>query len=127
MSIEATRPVFMIVMGLSLALVAWRLVRGSTGWAARMIFGGAVLLAFGYAVLVPLYDSGVIDKFHPGHDSHRVSSATLAWHVVKLFTMNAGWLMLGLGLAIHARLFGPVPALARTATESTPKPEQASA
>ena len=37
LSIEASRPAFMVVMGLFLLLVAWRLVHGSTGWASRFI------------------------------------------------------------------------------------------
>jgi len=94
----------MIVMGAALALIAWRMVRRFKGWAAGLILGGALLLAFGYAVLMPLYDSGVIETFRPGDPCHGDSSAVMAWHVVKLFAMNAGWLMFGLGFALHARL-----------------------
>jgi len=114
-SIEASRPVFMIVMGASLALLACRMVRGSRGWTARLILGGALLLAFGYAVLVPLYESGVIERFQPTGHYHGDPSVAMAWHVVKLCTMNAGWLLFGLGFAFHARLFAP----SRTATAAT--------
>jgi hypothetical protein len=51
----------------------------------------------------------------------------MAWHLVKLFTMNAGWLMLGAGLAIHAQLFRAAAAPAAGTVEPAPKPEQASA
>lgn len=105
MSIEASRPVFMIVMGVSLALVAWRMVRGSTGWTARLILAGASLLCFGYAVLVPLYEAGVIERFGPAAHYHGDPAVAMAWHTVKIFTMNGGWLLLGIGLAKHAGLF----------------------
>lgn len=120
MSIEASRPVFMIVMGVSLALVAWRLVRGSTGWTARLVLGGSMLLAFGYAVLVPLYEARVIEKFSSSAHYHGDPSVAMAWHVVKLFTMNCGWLLLGLGLAMHARLFRPQHESAVTPAPANP-------
>ena len=46
LSIEASRPAFMIVMGLFLLVVAWRLARGGSGWASRLLVSGAALLAF---------------------------------------------------------------------------------
>jgi len=110
LSIEASRPAFMMVMGLFLLLVAWRLVQGSTGWAARFILSGALLLAFGYAVLVPLYEAGLIQRFRPGGHFHGNATAILGWHVVKLFSMNAGWFLFGIGLALHARVFVAKPA-----------------
>lgn len=105
LSIDASRPAFMVVMGLFLLLVAWRLVHGRSGWASRFILSGAVLLAFGYAVLVPLYESGIIQHFRPGGHLHGDPTTILAWHVVRLFSMNAGWFLFGLGVALHARVF----------------------
>jgi hypothetical protein len=108
-SIEACRPVFLIVMGASLAVIAWRLVRGSSGWAPRLILGGTLLLCFGYSVLMPLYEAHVIERFPLSPHAEGTAATALAWHVVKLFAMNTGWLLLGLGLAIHARVFAVTP------------------
>ncbi|MBC7981419.1 MAG: hypothetical protein H7Y36_12725 [Armatimonadetes bacterium] len=102
-SIDAVRPVFMIVMGIFLMLVAWRLARNTEGWSARLMVGGAFLLCVGYAILIPLYDAGKIEKYYPGANLHSPSTA-LAWHAVKLVVMNAGWLVLGLGLGLHSGL-----------------------
>lgn len=112
LTVEASRPAFMIVMGLFLLLVAWRLVQGRTGWAPRLILGGAVMLAFGYAVLVPLYEAGLIPAYRPGAHLHGDPAVALGWHLVKLVTMNAGWLLFGLGVCLHARVFAPAPPLA---------------
>lgn len=107
-SLAAARPVFMILMGLALLLVAWRLTRLGRGWPARMMMAGAVLLAFGYAVVIPLYTVGVIMPMErammlaPGE-----TGSALAWHLVKLFAMNGGWLFFGLGIALMAH--GPSP------------------
>lgn len=104
-SIEAVRPVFLIIMGLFLMVIAWRLSKVSTGWAARMIVGGALLLGFGYAIVLPLYEAGLIERYAPGRTHYHGSAATaLAWQVVKLVTMNCGWLFFGLGVALHANL-----------------------
>jgi hypothetical protein len=110
LSIEASRPAFMMVSGLFLLLVAWRLVQGKSGWSSRLTLAGALLLAFGYSVLVPLYQAGLIETFRPGRHIHGDPTIVLGWHVVKLFAMNAGWFMFGLGLALHARVFAVRPA-----------------
>ncbi len=109
LSIEASRPAFMIVMGLFLLVVAWRLVQGRSGWAPRLIFAGALLLAFGYAVVLPLYEAGRIPVYRPGYHVHGDPGLALGWYVVKLFVMNAGWLLFGLGVSLHARVFAPTP------------------
>ncbi len=107
-SIEAVRPVFMIVMGIFLLLIAWRLSKVTSGWSARLIVGGAFLLAFGYAVMMPLYDAGAIEHYGPLKKHYHGSAATaLAWYTLKLVLMNAGWLAFGLGLALHAKVFTP--------------------
>lgn len=103
-SIEAIRPVFMIVMGVFLMVIAWRLCRTTEGWTARLIVSGALLLGFGYAVMLPLYDAGLIERF-----SRACSPSALAWHAVKLVVMNCGWLFFGLGLALHAQIFSISP------------------
>jgi hypothetical protein len=111
-SIPAARPVFMIVMGVCLVLFVWRLVKARDGWAARLMISGALLLAFGYCILLPLYDAGKIPgPSHPQADA----SMALAWHAVKLAVMNFGWLFFGIGLSMHARLFR-IPSAPRPST-----------
>ncbi len=102
-SIDAVRPVFMIVMGVFLMVVVWRMAKESEGWSARLMMGGAFLLCFGYAILVPMYEARVIEAFHPAAHLRDPASA-LAWHAVKLVVMNAGWLVFGLGLGLHSGL-----------------------
>jgi hypothetical protein len=104
-SIEAIRPVFMIVVGVFMAVVAWRLAKLSGGWTARLMVAGVLLLAFGYAVVMPMYEAGLIEKYAPGRGAHEGSAAdAMAWHVVRLVVMNFGWLVFGLGFAMHAGL-----------------------
>ena len=106
---DSTRPVFLILMGLSLLLVAWRVARGGSPWAARLMMAGSLLLAFGYAVLLPLYSARVLTPLALlDHVPSGDRSSTVAWHLCKLLSMNAGWLLFGLGLAIHARIFPAV-------------------
>jgi hypothetical protein len=33
----------------------------------------------------------------------------MGWHAIKLVVMNAGWLVFGIGLAMHAKLLDPAP------------------
>lgn len=101
-SMAAVRPVFMIVMGLSLMIFAWRLARTTHGWTSRWLVGGALLLGFGYALLLPM-------TMARGH-VHGDATNAIAWDVVKTVTMNVGWLSLGIGLARHARIFQRVAA-----------------
>lgn len=109
-SIEAARPVFLIVMGVFLSVVAWRLAGTSGKWTARMLMAGALMLGFGYAVMMPLYEAGVIERFSPGGHQHGSAATALGWHVVKLVVMNLGWLFFGIGVALHANLLGsPAP------------------
>lgn len=112
-SIEAVRPVFMIVMGAFLMLIAWRLAKSSGVWAARWLVAGALLLGFGYSLLMPLYAAGVIRQYAPGVHYHGDAGSVLAWHVVKLVVMNSGWLFFGIGLALHANLLQPFAASPR--------------
>lgn len=102
-SIEAARPVFMIVMGMCLLLIAWRLSKSAGVWASRLMVAGALLLAFGYALLLPMYEAGVLKPYSPRHG---LDADAMAWQVVKMTVMNLGWLLFGLGLAIHAKVFG---------------------
>lgn len=119
-SIEAVRPVFMIVMGVFLMVVAWRMAKETEGWAARLLVGGAFMLCFGYAILVPMYEAGKIERYHPAFHMHDPATA-LGWHAVKLVVMNAGWLVFGLGLGLHSGLLRMPAALkfSRTRTIST--------
>ena len=109
-SIEAARPVFLIVMGVFLAIIAWRLARTSGTWTARLLVAGAFLLGFGYAVLMPLYEAGVLRYYSPRVHMHGDGATIMAWHAVKLVVMNAGWLLFGLGVAMHAKILNsPAP------------------
>ena len=114
-SIEAVRPVFLIIMGVFLMVIAWRLSKCTSGWTARMIVAGALLLSFGYAVILPLYEAGVIERYSPRTHYHGTAATALAWQVVKLIAMNSGWLFFGIGVAMHVKLFGtPAPRRAPT-------------
>ena len=109
-SIEAIRPVFLMVMGVFLMVIAWRLSKTSEGWTARMIVAGALLLGFGYAVMMPLYDAGLIERYAPMRRYHGSAATAVAWQAVKVISMNSGWLLFGLGVAMHAKLFSaPAP------------------
>ena len=71
-----------------------------------MLVAGALMLAFGYGVVLPLYTARVLVPlnlvmFIPDADP----ATALGWHMVKLVSMNGGWFVFGLGLALHARLF----------------------
>lgn len=120
-SIDAARPVFMIIMGVFLMVVAWRMARDTEGWTARLLVGGAFLLCIGYAILIPMYEAGKIERYYPGAHLHSPSTA-LGWHAVKLVVMNSGWLVLGLGLGLHSGLLR-VPAFLKI---SKPQPQSVS-
>ena len=106
-SIEAVRPVFMIVMGVFLMLLGWRLGKNSGVWTARVMMAGALLLGFGYCALLPMYEAGLIEKYTPNRVQYQGSVDTaIGWHAVKVVVMNAGWLVFGIGLAMHASVFG---------------------
>lgn len=109
-SIEAVRPVFTIVMGAFLLLIAWRLSRVTGGWAARFIVAGGLLLGFGYMVLLPMYEAKAIELFSRVGRYRGDAATAVAWHCVKLLLMNGGWLFFGIGLAMHAKIFtAPAP------------------
>ena len=109
-SIAAVRPVFLIVMGVFLMLIAWRLAKTSGVWTARLLVAGALLLGFGYAVIMPLFAAGVIENYLPGRHYHGSAATVVAWHLVRMAVMNTGWLLFGLGLAMHAKIFSsPAP------------------
>jgi hypothetical protein len=106
-SIAAARPVFMIVMGIFMLLFAWRLAKTSNAWTSRILVAGALLLAFGYTLMLPLYEAGVLEAYSPlRHRYHGSAATALGWHVTKMVVMNTGWLVFGLGLAMHAKIFG---------------------
>lgn len=104
-SIAAIRPVYLIVMGIFLMIVAWRLSKTSEGWTARLIVAGALLLGFGYSVMIPMYEAGVIEPVTRRGVYHGSPGTAMGWHAVKLIIMNGGWLLFGMGLALHAKLF----------------------
>lgn len=109
-SIEAMRPVFLIVMGVFMLIFAWRLAKNSDAWTSRLMMAGALMLAFGYALMLPLYEAGILEKYAPGRMTYEGSAAAaMGWHAIKLVVMNAGWLVFGIGLAMHAKLLSPSP------------------
>lgn len=100
---DSMRPVFWIIMGLALPILAARLGRKRPGWSARALNGGAILLAAGYVIILPLYDAGILvpvlkARLLPQYDP----AQAIIWQVVKMTTLNMGWLFFGLGLALHA-------------------------
>ena len=104
----AMRPVFLILMGLCLLVVAWRLTRRARGWSGRFLMAGAILLALGYSLVLPLYEARVLVPvsllpYFPDADA----GVALGWHLLKVVSMNGGWLLFGVGLAIMAH--GPSP------------------
>lgn len=111
-SIEAVRPVFLIVMGVFLMLFAWRLAKTSDPWTARMLISGALLLGFGYTILMPLYEAGILERFSPKARNHGGAATAMAWQVVKMFVMNGGWLLFGIGAVMHAKVFAPAKSTA---------------
>ena len=104
-SIEAARPVFLMVMGVFLMLIAWRLAQTSGVWTSRVLVSGALLLGIGYAVILPLYHAGLVEPYSPKGHYHGNGATAVAWHAVKLVMMNLGWLMFGLGVVLHANVF----------------------
>lgn len=123
-SIEAACPVFLIVMGVSMLLFTWRLAKVSDAWSSRLLMAGAVMLALGYGLLLPLYEAGVVEYYHPARIHYHGSAATaLGWHVTKMVVMNLGWLVLGLGFAMHAKIL-PSPAPRRSYEIPLPSPNE---
>ncbi len=118
-STEAIRPVFMIVMGAFLLLTAWRMTRGTRGWAPRTLMAGAVLLTLGYSVVMPLYQAGLLIPLSMVGIVPVDPDLALAWHVVKVVSMNGGWLLLGVGLALHAGIFESTASPAPVESPST--------
>jgi hypothetical protein len=98
-------------MGLFMFLFAWRLAKVSDVWTSRLLMAGALLLAFGYCFMLPLYEAGVLEHYSPNRVHYHGNPATaLGWHVIKMVVMNLGWLVLGLGFAMHAKIFtSPLP------------------
>jgi len=120
-SIESIRPVFLIVMGVSLLMLAWRLSQNASGWTARFILAGAILLAIGYSFIMPLYEAGKIEHYSPDAHFHGDPGVALAWHVVKVVAMNTGWFLFGWGVALHAGLFERVSARPVLLPSSSPR------
>lgn len=127
-SISAMRPVFLIIMGVFLLLTAWRITRGTTGWAPRLLMLGALMLATGYSLILPLYNAGILIPISATGVVNGDAATAVAWEIIKLVTMNGGWLIFGLGLAIHAGVFETersvapiqVPVPVRSNSSSTP-------
>jgi hypothetical protein len=109
-SLAAVRPVFWIVMGIFLLVIAWRISCTSSPWTRRFLLAGAMLLGCGYAILLPLYETGHLERFAKGAHYHGSETTAMVWHAIKMLVMNTGWLLLGIGLAMHAKVFtAPAP------------------
>ena len=106
-SIDAARPVFLIVMGISLVIFTWRLAAGAADWPARLMVMGSLMLGAGYALLLPAYEAGLIPSINDPY--LRDPASAIGWHAVRLVLMNTGWLVFGIGLAMHAKVL-PHPA-----------------
>jgi len=115
-SIEAVRPVYLIVMGVFLVLIAWRLAKTSGVWTSRTLMAGASLLGFGYVLILPMYEAGLIERLSPRGHYHGSEATAIGWHIVKLVVMNIGWLVFGLGVAMHAKILNSTAGSAATAT-----------
>jgi hypothetical protein len=119
-SAGAFRPVFLIVMGAFLLLTAWRMTRGTRGWTPKVLLAGACLLALGYSVVMPLYQAGVLLPLSRVGQLPGSADTAMFWHVVKMVSMNGGWLLFGLGLALHAGIFESEKSPAPVESPATP-------
>ena len=123
-SIEAARPVFLIVMAVFLLLFAWRLAKISDAWTSRLLMAGALMLALGYGVLLPLYEANILERYSPARLHYHGHAATvLGWHVIKVVVMNFGWLVLGIGFAMHAKILSS-PSPRRSRPVPLPSPHE---
>ena len=104
--IDAFHPLFLLVMGICLVIVAWRLALTASGWDARLIVLGSLLLGLGYSVLLPLHESGLIAALRPLEHSREITSLAFGWRTLEMAVMNGGWLLFGLGMARHAKAWG---------------------
>ena len=121
--VDAMRPVFLILMGASLLLIAWRLSRRHSGWGPRLMMGGALMLAIGYSVVLLLYTAqAIVPLSHLQYYPDADPAAALGWHMLKVGAMNGGWLFFGLGLALYVGVF---ESLSRPVSSQTPKPLEA--
>jgi len=107
-------------MGISLVMVAWRIARTASVANGRFIVIGTLLLGLGYAVLLPIHESGLVAALKPHAHSHAATVETYGFHTVELAVMNGGWLLFGIGMARHARVFGSPPASRSTLTIHDP-------
>lgn len=106
--IDSTRPVFLVIMAISLILFVWRLARHCEGWSGWLLMSGAILLGFGYGVVLPMIEAEAFNAFTQHH--HVISTAMATLQVIKQVTMNLGWLMLGMGFAFHTKVFAAASA-----------------
>lgn len=101
-SLDLSRAPLMMALGLALLVFTWRMAGRVRGGGRLPLLAGAVLLGLGYSVMLPLQESGILNRGHEGHDHARVTE-TAAWNMSRVAVMNLGWLLLGSGLALHVR------------------------
>lgn len=102
-TIDAARPVFLIVMGIALVIFVFRLAGAARSWSSRLMITGSLMLGAGYAIVLPAYEGGLIESIHNPHTVNL--EAALAWHTLRLVLMNTGWLIFGIGVAMYAKVF----------------------
>ena len=95
---------FVLVMGVCLVTVAWRIAMTANAWSARLIVAGALLLGFGYAVLAPIRETGLMAAHAALVKVPAATVETFSWYTVEGVVMNSGWLLFGVGMALHARI-----------------------
>jgi len=115
-SIDAARPVFLIIMGISLVVFVFRLAGGAREWSTRLMITGSLMLGAGYAIVLPAYEAGLIESIHSPHTVNL--DVALAWHTLRLVLMNVGWFAFGIGVAMHAKIL-PQPAPRKAAVPAT--------
>lgn len=115
-SFDYTRVPLMMLLGVALVIFTWRMLSHGEGRGRQLMMVGALLLGCGYAILLPLQDSGLLTTAHGDHAGHdhggMVDTAML--DTAKLVVMNLGWLLFGGGLALRvsanrAPLANPIP------------------
>lgn len=103
--IDAVHPVFLLVMGIALVMVAWRLALTASVWSARLLVVGSLLLGFGYAVLMPLHETGWLAALVSSGPARAATADLFGWNAVTQVVMNGGWLLFGIGMALHAKVW----------------------
>ncbi|MBN8460135.1 MAG: hypothetical protein J0M04_20090 [Verrucomicrobia bacterium] len=104
-SLDLSRVPLMMALGLALVVFTWRLAAHARRGRGLLV-SGALMLGLGYSVVLPLQDTGILNRGHEGHSHEQLTDST-AWKVSRGILMNTGWLLLGSGLALQVRAKRP--------------------